>query len=57
MIINNSSLFISMSILISININFVDMKRHMLIYHFIFMLVGTERDEIFIRIRDNYLKK
>jgi len=30
------------------------MKRHMLIYFFIFRLVGKERGEIFIRIRDSY---
>ncbi len=54
MIINNSSLFISMSNLISININNMDMKRYILICLFIFMLVGKERGEIVIRIRDNY---
>jgi hypothetical protein len=30
------------------------MKRHMLVYFFIFILVGKERGEIFIRIRDSY---
>jgi hypothetical protein len=48
MIINNSSLFMSMSN--SININIVDMKTYMLIYLFIFMLVDRERGEIVIRI-------
>ncbi len=54
MIINNSSLFLSMSNLISININNMDMKKHMLICLFIFMLLGKERGEIVIRIRDSY---
>jgi hypothetical protein len=54
MIINNPSLFMSMSNLISININIMDMKRHMLIYLFISMLVAKESDEIVIRIRYNY---
>jgi hypothetical protein len=40
---NNSSLFMSMSNLISININIMDMKRHMLICHFISMLVNKEK--------------
>jgi hypothetical protein len=53
-IINNSSLFMSMLNLISININIMNMKRHMLICFFIFMLVGKERSEIFIRIKDSY---
>jgi hypothetical protein len=52
MITNNSSLFMSMSNLTSINI--MDMKMHMLIYLFISMLVGNERGEIVIRIRDLY---
>jgi len=54
MIINNLSLFVSMSNLISININIMDMKTHMVICLFIFILVGKERDEIIIRIRDSY---
>ncbi len=54
MIINNSSLFMSMSNLISININIMNMKRHMLICFLIFMLVGKERSEIVIRIKDSY---
>jgi hypothetical protein len=54
MIINNSSLFMSMSNLISININIMNMKRHMLICFFIFMLVGKEKIEIVIRIKDSY---
>jgi hypothetical protein len=41
----------SISNLIPININIMDMKRHMLIYLFIFMLVGKERGEIVIKIR------
>jgi hypothetical protein len=53
-IINNSSLFMSMSNLISININIMDMKRHMLICLLISMLVGKEKGEIVIRIRDSY---
>ncbi len=43
MTINNSSLVMSMSNLTSININIMDMKRHILIYLFIPMLVGMER--------------
>ncbi len=53
-IINNSSLFVSMSNLISININVMVVKRHILICLFIFMLVGKERGEVVIRIRDSY---
>jgi hypothetical protein len=52
MIINNSPLFTSMSNLILININIMDMKRHMLICLFIFMLVGNEKGEIVMRIRN-----
>ncbi len=44
----------SMSNLISININIMDMETHMLICLFIFMLVSKETDEIIIRIRDIY---
>jgi len=47
----------SMSNLISININIMDMKRHMLIYLFISMLVAKESDEIVIRIRYNYSER
>jgi hypothetical protein len=54
MIIDNSSLFMSMSNLISININMMDMERHMLIDLFISMLVGKERSEIVIRVKDSY---
>jgi len=50
---NNSSLFMSMSNLILININIKDMKRHMLISLFISMLVDKKKDEIVIRIRDS----
>ncbi len=34
----------------------MDMKRHMLICLSISMMVGMERDEIIIRIRNNYLE-
>jgi hypothetical protein len=44
----------SMLNLISININIMDMKTHMLICLFISMLVGKERGEIVIKIRDSY---
>jgi hypothetical protein len=44
----------SMLNLISININIMDMKMHMLICLFISMLVGKERGEIVIKIRDSY---
>ncbi len=43
-----------MSNLISININTMNMKRHILIYFLIFMLVGKEKDEIVVKIRDSY---
>jgi hypothetical protein len=36
------------------NINVMDMKFHMLISFFISMLVGKERGEIVIWIRDSY---
>jgi hypothetical protein len=41
----------SMSNLILININIMDMKRHTLICFFISMLVGKERGEIVIRTK------
>jgi hypothetical protein len=41
---NGSSLFMSMSNLVWININILDMKRHMLISLFISMLVGREEE-------------
>jgi hypothetical protein len=44
----------SMSNLISINVNIMDMKMHMLICLLISMLVGNEKDEIVIRIRGPY---
>jgi hypothetical protein len=44
MVFNNSSLFMSMSNLIYINIHFMDMKRRKLIGFFIFMLVEREKD-------------
>ncbi len=45
----------SMSNLIIININVMDIRMHMLIFLFIFtsVLVGKERDEIIIKIRDS----
>jgi hypothetical protein len=55
MTINNSSLFMSLSN--STNINIMDMKRCMLIYLFIFMLVDRERGEIVIRIVISFFKK
>jgi hypothetical protein len=50
-IINNSSLFMSMLNLISINIHIMGMKRYMLICFVVSMLVGKKRDEIVIRIK------
>jgi len=44
MVFNNSSLFTSMSNLIEINIHFMDMKKHLLIYFFISMLVDMEKE-------------
>jgi hypothetical protein len=44
----------SMLNLISININIMDMKMHMLICLFISMLVGKEKGEIVIKIRYSY---
>ncbi len=41
---NSSSLFMSMPISILINMNIMDMKKHMLIFVFISMLVGREWD-------------
>jgi len=43
-----------MSNLILINIHIMDMKGHMLICLFIFMLVVKERGEIVIKIKDVY---
>jgi len=57
MIINHSSLFMSMSNFILININIMDMQRHMLIWFFISMLVGKENGKIIIKIKNNYLKR
>ncbi len=54
MIINNSSLFMSMSNLISIIITIMDMKMHVLVSIFICMLVGKKRNEIVIRISYSY---
>ncbi len=47
----------SMSNLISININIIDMKRHMLICLFISMSIDNERGEIVIRIRNSYYER
>ncbi len=57
MIINYSSLFMSMSNFILININIMDMKRHMLICFFISILVGKESGKIVIKIKTSYLKR
>ncbi len=46
-----------MSLSNSTNINIMDMKRCMLIYLFIFMLVDRERGEIVIRIVISFFKK
>jgi len=54
MIIKNSSSFMSISDLFLTNINIMGMKNHILIFLFISMLVGKERGEIVIMIRDNY---
>jgi hypothetical protein len=43
MVFNNSLLFMSISNLIPININIMDVKRHKLICIFISMLVGKEK--------------
>jgi hypothetical protein len=32
----------------------MDMKRHILIFLFISMLMGKERGEIIVKIKDNY---
>jgi len=53
MVSNNSSLFMSMLNLIWININIMDMKRHMLICLFVFHIhVGEKRkkDEVVIKM-------
>jgi hypothetical protein len=47
----------SILFLILININIMDMKRHMLISLFISMLVSKERGEIIIRIKKKLLGK
>ncbi len=44
----------SMLNLISININIMDMKMHMLICLFISMLVGKQKGEIVIKITYSY---
>jgi hypothetical protein len=35
----------------------MDLKRHILIFFFIFMLLGEERGETLIRIRHNYWER
>jgi hypothetical protein len=50
-------LSISHHYLILVNINIMDMKRHILICFVIFMLLGMERAEIVIKIRDNYWER
>ncbi len=55
MVFNNSLLFISMSNLIKINI--MDMKRHILIYFLICMLVSKKKSEVVIRIEVIMKKK
>jgi hypothetical protein len=50
----------SMSNLILININIMDMKRHILIYLNLFfhiMLVGKERSEIIIKMKEIIIRK
>ncbi len=44
MVLNNSLLFMSMSNLILINLHFMDMKRHMLNFFFICMLIDREKE-------------
>jgi hypothetical protein len=44
----------SMSNLILININIMDMKKDMLICIFISMLMDRKRGEIILRIKNNY---
>jgi hypothetical protein len=44
MVFKNSLLFMSMSNLILINLHFMGMKRHILIYFFICMLVDREKE-------------
>jgi hypothetical protein len=54
MIFNNSSLFMSTSELILININIMNIKGHMLICLFISMSMDKKNGEIVTRTRDNY---
>ncbi len=54
MIINNLLLFMSILKFILININIMGMRRNTLTFFFISILVGKERGEIIIRIRNNY---
>jgi hypothetical protein len=44
MVFNGSLLFMFVSNLILTNINIMDVKKHMLICYFIFMLVGKEKE-------------
>ncbi len=58
MVFDNSSLYMSMSNLIQIYINFMDMKRHMLIYFLISMLVDRGKSEIIIKkVNKKIIKK
>jgi hypothetical protein len=55
---NNSSLFMSMLNLILLNINIMNMRRHMLIIlFFVFMLMDNKRGEIVIKIKEILIKK
>jgi hypothetical protein len=44
MVFNNSLLFMSMSNLILINLHFMDMEKHVLMFFFIYMLVDKEKE-------------
>jgi len=57
MIINNSSLFMSMSNLIFIRYKYMDMKKHMLVCLSISMVVSKKRGEIIIKIKHNYQER
>jgi hypothetical protein len=46
-----------MSNIILHNMNIMNMKRHMLICLFMTVLVGKERNEIVIKIRDIYYER
>jgi hypothetical protein len=57
MVYDGLSLFMSMSNLILININIMDMKKHKLIWLFKSMLVGRRRSKIVIRIKGSYYER